>query len=779
VHIFGWSSERARKTLKSQDETILNAATNIKPDSLFIAFGDHGATRGGCHGGATKEELESGMFAYSQKKFTFRTFKYPENLPRKEQELIKILDSSINHDFLNRDTFPQIDNVPTISAILNTPIPYSSLGIIIPELLHYDNCHVVGCLYELFMEHILNFAQILNYAETFSKTKDLLTEHSESLKKYFNEIKPKVLEIMKRSKEIIKTEHEYVINSENNLSDEYKQNYKQIVENMFEIMKEIRSRAQNNSKTFKSLWYSINEFLLYQNIGIRVFCTFMIATAILILFISIQNNLPNIFYTQNTTIYAGLGLVAFFAVVLITNKFVYLSLFAIYGVTLLSAGLFTKLLYKYKKDIVALFNNENYKFPTIISIALILIEALVYAVNIFVHFAAVYYFAYTLLAIFVLVVVCKKPENLHIVGYAVLLALFCRAMIAFPSFKIDTNYTICSIIPSIILFGGCLFYMKYRTPSGVNQFTKFLFIMLFAASFIGMIYYQVGEIQGFYKETFFCHIVLPRTIFLLCALQFLFILVSLCWKSLLWSSETPKSDRIFTTILFIMSAMLPSLLMMVGAYQQIYFLALYIYAASLYYILDKIGLANSMFHYTFYAIFLQCIYHTTGHNMDFMALKIQRAFVGFPEFKTEINFSLAFFETVGTISFMLALIPLTSKSKSPNILARDYKECVQSDMEPVPSIANGASMQIELKLTPVGIGFIQRNEEWIAETVIMRNFLIVLFIYDMVHNGLTWYLTHNFSGKFFMASPTEFTFRFIDAYVYILTFIYGYIIGAA
>ncbi len=286
-----------------------------------------------------------------------------------------------------------------------------------------------------------------------------------------------------------------------------------------------------------------------------------------------------------------------------------------------------------------------------------------------------------------------------------------------------------------------------------------------------MIRYQTAEVDGTYKLDQFTYIILPRTIFAASGLQLVFLLLTLCFRRLMWTREPTKPARIYAVFLFLAMSILPALLMMVGPGQQIYFLMLYLIAFGLNKVLECVSEENSLFQYTIYALVMQAMYQVTGHPLDFMSLKIQRAFVGFPEFSTATNFSLVFFETVGVFSFMMVIVPLlrspTEETAPTGIVPNTYKKCDQNDPEAV-------ELSPRAETEPV---LLPGSDEGRTELQLIKNYLTILLNFEMVHNGMTRYIVMNFSEMFFAVSPIEFTFRFIDWYIYILTFGYAYIIG--
>ncbi len=761
LHIYGWTDPKVIRNIHEADEDIEKVVSLMQPNSLVLAFGDHGATRTARHGGGTKEEIESGMFAYSGKKFTFRSFLYPEHLPERVRSLLLTLGKHVNHTFLNREAFPQIDAVPTMSAALNIPIPFSNLGVVIPEILHYDNCGVAGCLYELFMEHVLNFAQVLKYVKAFVKHNPALKDQETKMQGAMGQMQAKISGIMRRADKILKAEEAYIANATERMGAEMETKYAALVDNMFSVMIQVREELGQNSEVFKHQWSSMNWLLMYSNLVIRILVSAMIGCGIVLVYVAIKNDIPDLFTSVVTSVYPMLGCLVLFLAVLLYQFLVDIVLVATYAITFAGLSLLAKIVAKYHHDIRDIVRNEAYIMPTILGLFLIAIQSLGFSAHAMSQHYVLPYITHTGIACFLFVVACRRPDLRVFVG-AVLLAVLARFAIAFGETKIDTNYWLCSAIPAAVFLVGAVYYAYRAVHPGVNKLARSVIVAGFVLCFGGMMHYQVGEVTGTYKQNYFIYIILPRTIFVLTGLQAGFLLVTLHWRKLLWTQEPTKSRRIYAFFLFMTMAILPALLMMVGPYQQIYYLMIYLMARLLNYCMERVGLENSFFQYAVYTLIMQSMFFSTGHVLDFMALRIQRAFVGFPEFSTATNFTLAFFETVGVFSFTLVILPM---------LSSEFRNQGGNGGEMEPDTPG--RLNTEGKVSPMEL-----QEQGKMDLIAMKNYLTVLLHFEMVHNGLTRFLVVNFSGMFFMVSPVEFTFRFIDWYIYILVLIYAYILGS-
>lgn len=143
-------NEMSRK-LTEMNEVINKLSQTIDDNTMLLVMGDHGMTATGDHGGASADETEALLFAYSkQKKFTPTI--YDEN-----------------SNFIQ-----QIDFAPTLASILGVPVPFSNLGTVSLQLL--PDVAVNGLQrHQILLAHLWhNAKQIQNYFSRYSE------EHGET-----------------------------------------------------------------------------------------------------------------------------------------------------------------------------------------------------------------------------------------------------------------------------------------------------------------------------------------------------------------------------------------------------------------------------------------------------------------------------------------------------------------------------------------------------------------------------------------------------------------------
>jgi phosphatidylinositol glycan class O len=137
-HRYGSNHPAMSSKLKQMNNMLEDLMQKMDDDTVLFVLGDHGMDVKGDHGGDSEVEVQAALFIYSKTPF----------LAKDRSRLNAILNELANTDpeddslrtFIERSdvgrhrTVPQIDLVPTISMLLGLPIPYSNLGMIIPEL---------------------------------------------------------------------------------------------------------------------------------------------------------------------------------------------------------------------------------------------------------------------------------------------------------------------------------------------------------------------------------------------------------------------------------------------------------------------------------------------------------------------------------------------------------------------------------------------------------------------------------------------------------------------
>ena len=137
-HRYGPTHIEMKRKLNQMDDVIRNITilfNQSTSSSLLMVIGDHGMTQQGDHGGDELNEIETAMFLYTNKE---------------------------NYFFLSQEKIvSQIDLVPTLSWFLHTLIPFSSIGMMIIDLIPFE---------QRFNAMKLNFEQIDLYLQHISLT---------------------------------------------------------------------------------------------------------------------------------------------------------------------------------------------------------------------------------------------------------------------------------------------------------------------------------------------------------------------------------------------------------------------------------------------------------------------------------------------------------------------------------------------------------------------------------------------------------------------------------
>ena len=120
--------------------------SSVEEDTVLFIFGDHGMTSSGDHGGETVDEVTSTLFVYSGSKLGEMSV---------EEALL----------FDNNKIF-QTDLVPTLTMLLGVPVPYSSLGSVIPFLFLTEDAEDS----RLHLQRVMNtnMNQVFRYIDTYS-----------------------------------------------------------------------------------------------------------------------------------------------------------------------------------------------------------------------------------------------------------------------------------------------------------------------------------------------------------------------------------------------------------------------------------------------------------------------------------------------------------------------------------------------------------------------------------------------------------------------------------
>jgi phosphatidylinositol glycan class O len=176
-HRYGPDHPAMSEKLNQMNKMIQNVVNSVDEDTIVLVMGDHGMDSKGDHGGDSDSEVESALFVYSKKQLTI-----DEGITTVLHRILQKVDKidlygqkSFTTDFGKWRRIPQIDFVPTLSLLLGLPIPFNSLGGVIPELFLLNskdenhNSSIEQKLLNLLNVISLNTRQVYQYTVEYSR----------------------------------------------------------------------------------------------------------------------------------------------------------------------------------------------------------------------------------------------------------------------------------------------------------------------------------------------------------------------------------------------------------------------------------------------------------------------------------------------------------------------------------------------------------------------------------------------------------------------------------
>ncbi len=149
-HKFGPRHPEMARKLGEADRAVRRLAMELPADCLLLVAGDHGMTSSGDHGGDSQDEVRAALVAHS-KRFRFRA-------ARGDQPVA------------------QVDLATTLALLLGVPIPYSSLGRLIPDL--FTDLRGARPDIESLLE--ANVDQVANYLDEYARQGGRLPEETKA-----------------------------------------------------------------------------------------------------------------------------------------------------------------------------------------------------------------------------------------------------------------------------------------------------------------------------------------------------------------------------------------------------------------------------------------------------------------------------------------------------------------------------------------------------------------------------------------------------------------------
>ncbi|GFO44729.1 GPI ethanolamine phosphate transferase 3-like [Plakobranchus ocellatus] len=228
-HRYGPNHESMKDKLLQMNDVIRNVTRLMQDDTILFVMGDHGMTRTGDHGGDSKDELEAGLFIYSPVQLT-------------------------SHSQKKETSVSQTDFVPTLSLLLGLPIPFSNLGMVIPNLFSHcpwwdTNTNEVRRVYHRVKALRLNALQISKYLHTYQEIASDLPASTvrglqDQIQRAENELKDLVPDIISGGN------HDTVLRQFQNIENIYK------------------TYAKTSKETCQGIWAKFDMKLVFTGIAI-------------------------------------------------------------------------------------------------------------------------------------------------------------------------------------------------------------------------------------------------------------------------------------------------------------------------------------------------------------------------------------------------------------------------------------------------------------------------------------------------------------------------------
>ncbi|KAG0175166.1 mannose-ethanolamine phosphotransferase gpi13 [Apophysomyces sp. BC1015] len=177
-HTYGPSHSHMTAKLTQMNGVIERLVSHIDEDTLLVLMGDHGMSVEGDHGGESPEEVMSGLFLYSGRNLTTARTEgddgeYYRGLLRRIHSSragtlgydFQSIEERLGYDASAHPMISQIHLVPTLSYLLNMPIPFGNLGGIIPDLLlsAHNPSNKAATLIHIVEQFRINTLQVYDY----------------------------------------------------------------------------------------------------------------------------------------------------------------------------------------------------------------------------------------------------------------------------------------------------------------------------------------------------------------------------------------------------------------------------------------------------------------------------------------------------------------------------------------------------------------------------------------------------------------------------------------
>ncbi|KAF0976859.1 hypothetical protein FDP41_004154 [Naegleria fowleri] len=280
-HRYGVHHSEMDLKLQQMNQMIEHVTRSIfRNDTMILIFGDHGMNDHGDHGGNSELEVDSLLFVYSpfQELFsssfdsnnTITSNNNNHNNNRAESHIRTHIESTSTTTSTTTEststtftttftstftTIPQIDLVPTLSLLLNIPIPFVNLGKIIPSMIPKRWIQNHPSLLLILLQE--NAHQIYRYIEEYLNLDHSFIEREKwkHLQILFRKANEQAAEASSSFNESFQNVYNESFQQQKSFNEAYKL-YEQFIQ---EIVKQCRES-----------WATFNHYYLYIGMGLLV-----------------------------------------------------------------------------------------------------------------------------------------------------------------------------------------------------------------------------------------------------------------------------------------------------------------------------------------------------------------------------------------------------------------------------------------------------------------------------------------------------------------------------
>jgi len=252
-HAYGGNNPEINRKLREMNFLTTQTITNIKENTTFMLFGDHGMLTNGNHGGSMEDEISTVLFTYATNGFAWEKIRLTSEYKIFEKIIKQIPYNKFIHPLNDTENqtkiyeIKQIDMVPTISILMNIPIPHNSLGVIIPKIIMQNCENIISCMNYLTVSYLQNAVQAYVFLDEYLKHPGNSQQINAKYKAYFYS------ELIKYKNELIEMK-----NSEKDLEKYLKITLK--------MQTELNELIKENANKFRASWLEFDPTPAYASV---------------------------------------------------------------------------------------------------------------------------------------------------------------------------------------------------------------------------------------------------------------------------------------------------------------------------------------------------------------------------------------------------------------------------------------------------------------------------------------------------------------------------------